>query len=119
MVEELALFVERLCLCQTGRVDAVDAGEQVGGGDEAAEQAGLVNIAVEDGDAAAAERAAVPVVARGVVEMRRTRNRSIGVAELEVSPDWPRQKSRIRSACVGKMPEGCELQLVERNMVRR
>ncbi|OWK23684.1 hypothetical protein AJ87_32285 [Rhizobium yanglingense] len=60
LVEELALFADRAGLCHLFEIDAVQAGEQMGRADEAAEQAGLIEIAVEDGDAAAAELAAVP-----------------------------------------------------------
>ena len=93
----------------------MQAGEQMACGDEAAEQAGAINVAAEDADASAAgHAAAVPVVARGGVELRREEE----IEGLDVGRRALGCQEADDILVARQVAEGRELEAVQRDVVR-
>ena len=114
-VEKHALFAQRSGLCQLFQTHAMAAGDQVANGDETAEQAGAVDVAVEDGDAtASAQASCFPIASCRRVEIgcdMAIVHAAVGCHELFAEQAADR-------GVIRQVAKGRKLEPVERHMVR-
>ena len=113
--EDLALLFDRAGIEHLFRISAEHAGREMPRGDEASEQAEVIEIARKPRDPApASEIAAFPIIAAVLIEMRGDEI----VIEMDVATIIGGAEKAIEGSVIGKMLSGGELQLQERDVRR-
>ena len=113
--EDLALLFDRAGVEHPLRIGAEHAGREMPGGDEASEQAEVIEIARKPRDPAPARQiAAFPIIAAVLIEVRGDEI----VIEMDVATIIGGAEKAIERRVIGQMLSGGELQLQERDVRR-